>query len=258
MNELESFFREKYEALPQPERWIPGPPSVWSQMPVEKRKLSIRELRNRIIRENQRHFALDDITEDEIPEHAIEELGDNDIPTEPSAVLVPLIKSSNPDIIDSILLMTRTNKVSHHKGQVSFPGGMVEIFDKDIIETALRETYEETGVPSDSFAIVGTTPVTHTRSRSGTITPVIATCTDSIVSQFKPNTEEVDTLHVIDISEFVAPDHYMSEVWDYGGMSPTIHMFFVQDRAGQPVFVWGATAHIIYDVLHCLNSLAVH
>lgn len=258
MNESEVFFREKYEALPRPDRWMPGPPSAWSKIPVDKRKLSVRELRMHIIHENDKHFAVDEITKDEIPENAIGELGDNDIATEPSAVLVPLIQSAKPDIIDSVLLMTRTMKVSQHKGQVSFPGGMVEIFDKDIIETALRETHEESGVSPESFTVIGTMPVTHTRSRSGTITPVIATCTDTITSQFEPNPEEVDILHVIDISEFLALDQYMSEVWDYGSMSPTIHIFFVHDRSGQPVFVWGATAHILHDVLHCLNDIVVH
>ncbi len=70
----------------------------------------------------------------------------------PSAVLILLINKDNEL---HVFLTKRTNKVRTHKGQVSFPGGAREENDKDILETALRETYEETGIKPDDIEILG-------------------------------------------------------------------------------------------------------
>ena len=60
-----------------------------------------------------------------------------------AGVLVPLIPSTNGV---EILLTRRTDTVLTHKGQISFPGGQQESGDADIVETALREAYEEVGL----------------------------------------------------------------------------------------------------------------
>ena len=43
-----------------------------------------------------------------------------------------------------------------HSGQISFPGGKVEMGDKSAIHTALRETEEELGIPQTSIQVLGT------------------------------------------------------------------------------------------------------
>lgn len=231
---------------------MPGPVSPWSQVPPQERHINIDELELYIYKENDKEFALNEIARDNLPEEAIENLGDNDRAERPSAVLVPFIRKDERTL-DSVIVMTRTMTVSHHKGQVSFPGGMVEVSDPDVVATALRETHEEIGITPEKFHILGTRPPAHTRSGRGHITPVIATCDESVQSQFSTNPDEVDTLHVISLESLLAPDAYMSEIWDFPAMSVTIHMYFVHDKYGLPVFIWGATAHILTDILHCLK-----
>ncbi len=246
------YFRDKYEQLPRPDRWMPGPVAPWAIVQPNERTLNAAVLQNYIYKENDKDFALNDIARDELPEAAVEDLGDNDVATQPSAVLVPFIVGDKGNI-DSVIVMTRTMTVSHHKGQVSFPGGMVEKSDSDIVETALRETHEETGIDPESFHVLGTRSPAHTRTGRGQITPVIATCPPSVLEQFSPNASEVDTLHVVSVQSLLAPDAYMSEIWDFPTMSVTIHMYFVHDENDQPVFIWGATAHMLTDILHCLK-----
>src|SRR5438105_13177015 len=59
-----------------------------------------------------------------------------------AAVLLPVIQRSEP----SLLFTRRTAHLARHSGQVSFPGGRSEAHDLTPVETALRETFEETGI----------------------------------------------------------------------------------------------------------------
>lgn len=236
---------------------MPGPVAPWAQLDPAERSLNSRTLKRFIYLENNKDFVRNEIDKDNLPEEAIEDLGDNDKVERPSAVLVPFIEGDKGDL-ESVIVMTRTNTVSRHKGQVSFPGGMVEKSDADVVDTALRETFEEIGVSPESFEVLGTRSPAHTRTGRGLITPVIATCRPSVKEQFSINADEVDILHVVPLESLLAPDAYMSEIWDFPTMSVTIHNYFVHDENGTPVFIWGATAHILTDILHCLKPAALN
>ena len=62
-----------------------------------------------------------------------------------------------------VLFTERTQQLKDHAGQISFPGGRMERVDKNLADTALRETVEETGLAIDQMEIIGTlTPVIST------------------------------------------------------------------------------------------------
>jgi len=59
-----------------------------------------------------------------------------------AAVLVPIV-----DRGEAVLVFAqRTDRVGHHKGQISFPGGRVDPGDADDLAAALREAHEEVGL----------------------------------------------------------------------------------------------------------------
>ncbi len=70
----------------------------------------------------------------------------------PAAVLVPIVEHGDDF---TMLLTQRTDHLKHHAGQVSFPGGRVEPHDTSAVDTALRETEEEIGLPRNHVEIVG-------------------------------------------------------------------------------------------------------
>jgi 8-oxo-dGTP pyrophosphatase MutT (NUDIX family) len=55
----------------------------------------------------------------------------------------------------SILITQRTQNVGTHKGQMSLPGGGTDPEDKSPLETALRETHEEAGIPPEKIELLG-------------------------------------------------------------------------------------------------------
>lgn len=68
----------------------------------------------------------------------------------PAAVLIPLVARPEP----SILLTKRTEHLSQHPGQISFPGGRMDPIDPDLQSCALRETHEEIGVGREHIQII--------------------------------------------------------------------------------------------------------
>jgi 8-oxo-dGTP pyrophosphatase MutT (NUDIX family) len=69
-----------------------------------------------------------------------------------AAVLIPLL--DRPAGM-SLLLLQRTQHLTHHAGQVSLPGGGIEAADAGALEAALRETEEEIGIARGDIEVVG-------------------------------------------------------------------------------------------------------
>ena len=78
--------------------------------------------------------------------------GENGIrPDRTAAVLVPILDLSQPQV----LLTRRSDDLPHHAGQVSFPGGRAEPEDASAVHTALREAFEEIGLPQSHVTPLG-------------------------------------------------------------------------------------------------------
>ena len=73
-------------------------------------------------------------------------------PPTPAGVLVPIV--NRPDGLQ-VLLTKRTEHLSDHPGQISFPGGRAEEGDPSIADTALREASEEVGLPLAAVSVLG-------------------------------------------------------------------------------------------------------
>lgn len=86
----------------------------------------------------------------------------------PASVLLPIILRDEP----TVLFTVRASHLRSGSGQISFPGGRAEPDDPTPEYTALRETFEEIGLPAESVEIIGR--LAHYVTRAGhRITPVI-------------------------------------------------------------------------------------
>lgn len=85
---------------------------------------------------------------------------------------VMVIVSTRPEG-RAVLLTERSAHLSAHSGEVAFPGGKWELGDCNLLQTALRETYEEVGIPSSALRVLGQLPVGLT-GRGVRVTPYVA------------------------------------------------------------------------------------
>lgn len=69
-----------------------------------------------------------------------------------AAVLVPLY--SHRDELH-VVFTRRTDRVQSHKGEICFPGGARDPYDRDLVATAVREAEEEIGLRSQHIEVIG-------------------------------------------------------------------------------------------------------
>jgi 8-oxo-dGTP pyrophosphatase MutT (NUDIX family) len=87
-----------------------------------------------------------------------------------------------------VLLNKRSDTVEDHKGEISFPGGRRDEGDRTLLDTALRETYEEMGVLPQDIEVLGQLDDVATNSNY-VINAFVGTIPSSY--PFRPNSDEV-------------------------------------------------------------------
>ncbi len=161
-----------------------------------------------------------------------------------AGVLVPLILGVEG--VD-LLFTRRTDHVETHKGQISFPGGMVDEGDADIVQTALREAEEELGIGSKLIGIKGI--LDDLAVPSGfIITPVVGIL--NALPLLTPNPQEVAEAFTVPLAFFCNPANGRSELREYRGGRREVWFY----DHGEHI-IWGATAMIVRSLLLSLGVL---
>lgn len=152
----------------------------------------------------------------------------------PAAVILPFFNKNN----EAYLLFTlRTDKVLHHKGQVSFPGGAWEKQDKTLADTALRETEEEVGIPRNMLNIIGQLDDFPTIS-DFLVTPFAATLPYPYPKSI--NEDEVAELLEVPLDLFLTADFFEMKEKRYGDKSYPVYYYHWEHAV-----IWGVTGYII-------------
>lgn len=113
----------------------------------------------------------------------------------PCALLVPLVMQ-NGELC--LLYEVRAQGLSLQPGEVCFPGGKIEGSETPV-ESALRETYEELGIPADQIEILGEMDIAM-HSGGFPVHPVLAKLSDDWSSSLKLNKDEVEEVFTIPLS----------------------------------------------------------
>jgi len=145
------------------------------------------------------------------------------------------------------LFMQRHNYDGVHGGQISFPGGKKEPADKDIIETALREAEEETGVEKSTISVIGTLTPLFIPVSNMIVTPVVGWTGKKPVFVHQP--EEVVFLIEAELKRFLDPGIIKIKPFEIRGEMIDIRYF---DYDGH--VIWGATAMILNELLTIIRK----
>lgn len=115
---------------------------------------------------------------------------------------MPLIMHDAP----SVLFTVRASHLRQGAGQISFPGGRAEPDDASPAHTALRETFEEVGLPAEQVGIIGQLAPYVTRN-GHCITPVIGLVQTPVVLQ--RNADEVAEIFEVPLSFLLDPGNHL-------------------------------------------------
>lgn len=162
-----------------------------------------------------------------------------------SAVLVPFTYHKK----ELKLIFTKRSAIlERHKGQVSFPGGMIETDDKNPIETALRETCEEINIRASQVEILGLLPSFN--SQTGYfIYPVVGFIHD--LNGLQENGDEVERIICIPYPWLADPDN--SELLDFKTIEGIYKkVWFFKEFEGE--LLWGITAEITKDFVEIIEN----
>src|SRR4030095_108749 len=151
-----------------------------------------------------------------------------------AAVLVPLIDRGEPHM----LFAKRTETVGSHRGQISFPGGVVDPGAASHLEAALRECEEEIGLPRALVEPLGALDDTETIATNFVITPWVGVIRHPVAWQ--PDGEEIGRVIEVPVAALRAPGGLRVEEWERGGIRRPVYFF---DYGGDTI--WGATARIV-------------
>jgi 8-oxo-dGTP pyrophosphatase MutT (NUDIX family) len=184
------------------------------------------------------------------PEIVIERRFTEREPTHAS-VLVPLVRRAEL----MVLLTQRTDHLTDHPGQISFPGGRVELTDSDATATALREAHEEIGMDAAHVDVLGSLP-TYTTGTGFIVTPVVALIDTGFSVTADPF--EVAEVFEVPLAFLMNPAHHRRHVVEVAGVRREFLSmpWHGVDENGLPrrYFVWGATAAMLRNFYRFLAA----
>jgi 8-oxo-dGTP pyrophosphatase MutT (NUDIX family) len=164
-------------------------------------------------------------------------------PLRSAAVLVPLYPRDGHLVT---LFTRRTDLVEHHKGQISFPGGVAEDEDANLWSTAVREAEEEIGIPAAGVRLLGALPKAVTLA-GFEISPFVGAIPYPM--DFRREEGEVAEILEIPVSYLMNPQVVEERPVKWKGRDVQTLVFHYRGHA-----IWGATARILSDLLEVLRG----
>jgi 8-oxo-dGTP pyrophosphatase MutT (NUDIX family) len=158
-------------------------------------------------------------------------------PNRTAAVLVPLLDHEDPQVV----LTRRADHLPHHPGQISFPGGAAESGDESAVQTAMREAWEEIGLPAERTTPIGFLDRMDTIS-DYRVLPVVALVRGPV--EWRPDLSEVAEVFTLPLAIALDRSRYETRTIIRGG--EPFQAYYLQWRQ---YTIWGATAAMLLNLV---------
>lgn len=170
-----------------------------------------------------------------------------DVKPTPSAVIVPTVVNDESPADSEILFTLRTQKVKTHKGQVSFPGGVYETKDSNLLQTALRETEEETGIDPQALTLAGMLNPYNTLT-GYRIYPYLGFLDRR--PELKISKIEIEKTFYVPLRYILDPSRISEHDIHWEGMT-----LRVKAIEWDKMIIWGATFNILVDLIRRVDDM---
>ncbi len=160
-----------------------------------------------------------------------------------AAVLVPLYQKEGQC---HLLFTKRSDLVKYHKGEISFPGGMVDEEDHELVHTALREAYEEIGLKEKDVQIIGLLDDIVTTTQF-IVTPIVGLF--PYPYPFRVSEVEIAELIEVPLTHLLDENSFRETEIVWMGQKEFVYAFQYEHHT-----IWGATARILKQFLDLISS----
>jgi 8-oxo-dGTP pyrophosphatase MutT (NUDIX family) len=161
-----------------------------------------------------------------------------------AAVLVPIFEK---DGSLHVLLTKRSDMVEHHRGEISFPGGKVDLTDPDLKHCALRETSEEVGISPDEVRLIAELDDFYTVATRFHVVPFVGVV--PYPYEYRVSIREIAGLVTPPLDIFFDPSMRREDVWMIRGEPVTVISYLWNEHN-----IWGATARIMKHLVELVES----
>ena len=142
------------------------------------------------------------------------------------------------DDTPKILMIKKPITMNHHGGEIAFPGGKISNEDNDLLDTAIRETREETGIIVEREKILGQLEPVTTLNSGFTILPFV--CILNKIGDLTPNSE-VDEFLEIPLKSFL--ETLANDSDPKHNSIQEMYTFTFEDH-----LIWGASARMLKQI----------
>lgn len=168
--------------------------------------------------------------------------------TSKKAAVTALFYPDDRQVTKLILILRKTYK-GVHSAQVGFPGGRREDADESLMHAALRETYEEVGIPIEDIKVLKAMSELYIPPSNFTVYPFL--CITHKMPKFVPQEDEVEDLIEVLLSDLMVESNLTSvRVMTSLDLEMEVPAFLLNGH-----IVWGATAMMLSELKDLLKTL---
>jgi 8-oxo-dGTP pyrophosphatase MutT (NUDIX family) len=158
-----------------------------------------------------------------------------------AAVLVPVLGAA-PEL--RVVFTKRTDTLSRHAGEISFPGGLAEP-GEELAATALREAQEELGLAPSDVELVGSLPPVHTHVTGILIIPFVGFLWRD--PRFTPNAAEIAGVLEFRLATLIEAGRLQE--FRYDGRRFETYLYEMDGGV-----IWGATGRILASLIEAVDG----
>jgi len=148
-----------------------------------------------------------------------------------------------------LVLIVRNSYPGVHSSQIAFPGGKVELEDKSLAHTALRETHEEIGIHPEKIKVIKTFTEIYIPPSNFLVAPFLGISHSELT--FTEQIEEVAGIIEVPLLDFLNEKNIVTKKMDTSyGTDIDVPTFKINEH-----YVWGATAMMMSELKEVLKKV---